>query len=248
MVEGLYYDTIMKRKPGPYGFGLFTMWMYHDFGAFGFTPEMCGIDADYDGDGKVSEIEMLRWNDTQKGGRYMADWKPYDHPQLGRVEIGGWIQKIAPIDTGLEKICRQHTEFNLYQASLLPLLRISRASASKLAGDLYKVEATVSNLGFLPTYISRQALANKRDFPIVVSLTPRNCEIVSGKARTILGHLEGNAPQDPGYFLFSGGSAELPAKTLEWVVRKTAAGEAGIAITARSARAGAASSQVVLAP
>ena len=119
LVEGLYYDTIMGRtRPGPYGYGIFSMWAYHDFGIYAFGPEIAGIDADYDQDGRLSEIEFLRWSDQEKGGKYYADWQPFDHPQLGPVEIGGWIKKIAPIDAGLEEVCREHTEFNLYHASL----------------------------------------------------------------------------------------------------------------------------------
>jgi len=238
MVEGLYYDTIMKSKPGPYGYGLFTMWAYHDYGVYAFTPEICGIDADYNSDGEVSEIEMLKWSDNVKGGKFYLDWKPFDHPQLGKVEIGGWIQKIVPIDAGLEKVCKQHTEFNLYQASLSPFIKINSAKQTKISDSVFKVDVVVSNLGFLPTYISQAAITNKRDYPIILNLDIKNGEIVSGKSRTVLGHLEGNAPQSPGYFLFAGGSKQLPSKKVEWIVKKSSSKQISLEISASCAKAG----------
>jgi hypothetical protein len=240
IVESLYADTIMgaRRRPGNYGYGLFLSWTYHALGLYSFTPEMCGIDADSDRDGSVSELEMLRWSDGPKGGRYFVDWKPYDHPQLGRVEIGGWVQKIAPIDAGLERICAQYAEFNLYQASLSPLLRIRTLKPESLGSGLFKIEAEVANMGFLPTYLSQAALTAKRDYPIIVELALENAELVTGAGRAVIGHLEGNAPRSPGYFLFSGGTPPLPSKRLEWVVRVKTGGAPRVTVAASAAKAG----------
>jgi hypothetical protein len=199
---------------------------------------MCGIDADSDRDGSVSELEMLRWSDGPKGGRYFVDWKPYDHPQLGRVEIGGWVHKIAPIDAGLEKICREYAEFNLYQASLSPLIRIQSIKNTVVSEGVHRIEAVIGNVGFLPTYVSQMALKNKRDYPVIVELNLENAEVVMGKTRTILGHLEGNIPKSPGYFLFSGESASLPSKTMEWLVKTKKGSRASVRITASGAKGG----------
>jgi hypothetical protein len=167
---------------------------------------------------------MLQWQDTEKDGRYYMDWTPFDHPQLGAVEIGGWVKKIAPIGSGLEEICREHTEFMLYQASLSPLLRSKDVSHSPIANDMYKVTAVVANYGFLPTFVSEAARANRRDMPIVLRIEVDNGEIVSGQQRSDLGHLDGNAPGEDGYFLFSEDRRQLPSKTVEWVIRKDAGG------------------------
>jgi hypothetical protein len=240
LVESLYNDTIMgdRRRPGNYGYGLFLSWTYHALGLYSFTPEMCGIDTDYDRDGRVTEIEMLRWSDEKKGGKYFVDWRPFDHPQLGRVEVGGWIQKIAPIDAGLEAVCREYAAFNRYQASLSPLIRIQSITNTAVSEGVYRIEAVIANGGFLPTFVSQMALRNKRDYPVIVELNLENAEVVTGKARTILGHLEGNMPKSPGYFLFSGASASLPSKTLEWTVKAKKDSTAHARVTASGAKGG----------
>jgi hypothetical protein len=186
-----------------------------------------------------SEIETLRWNDTVKGGQYYRDWTPYDHPQLGPVEIGGWVKKVVPIDSGLEEICEEHTEFMMYQASLSPLIRLRDVRQTAIADGVYKVEATVSNYGFLPTYVSETALANRRDMPVFVSLDVENGEILSGQQRANLGHLDGNAPGAEGYFLFSVNDRQLPSKTVEWIIRKEDSERpCTVSIVANAAKAG----------
>jgi hypothetical protein len=240
-VTSTYNNTIMggnRPRGASYGYGIFGPWAYHALGLYSFTPEASGIDADTDGDGRVSELEMLRWSDTKKGGAYYVDWKPFNHPQLGPVEIGGWVQKIAPIDAGLEKLCRDYAQFNIYQASLSPLLRIRSVTEKPVANGVFTVQAIIANIGFLPTYVSQAALAARRDNPILVTVAVEGGELVSGAPRAVVGHLAGNAPASPGYFLFSGGSAALPAKTLEWIVKARPGTATKVTVTAASAKAG----------
>jgi len=82
------------------------------------------------------------------------------------------------------------------------------------------------------------ALNNKRDYPVIVELNLENAEVVMGKARTVLGHLEGNMPKSPGYFLFSGESASLPSKTIEWLVKTKKGSAANARVTASGAKGG----------
>ena len=36
------------------------------------------------------DLKLLRWSDEQLAGKGYIDWYPFEHPQLGPVEIGGW--------------------------------------------------------------------------------------------------------------------------------------------------------------
>jgi hypothetical protein len=61
-----------------------------------------------------------------------------------------------------------------------------------LGGTNYKVRAVAKNVGFLPTYVSKQALAKKAVRGIVMELTADSpIEFVTGKQRTELGQCEG---------------------------------------------------------
>jgi hypothetical protein len=37
---------------------------------------------------EVASLKMLSWNDRELGGDGFVFWKPFDHPQLARVELG----------------------------------------------------------------------------------------------------------------------------------------------------------------
>ena len=36
------------------------------------------------------DLKLIKWSDEHCGGQAHVDWKPFMHPQLGAVEIGGW--------------------------------------------------------------------------------------------------------------------------------------------------------------
>jgi hypothetical protein len=35
-------------------------------------------------------LKLIRWSDAKLDGIAHAGWKPFDHPQLGKIELGGW--------------------------------------------------------------------------------------------------------------------------------------------------------------
>ena len=36
------------------------------------------------------DLKLIKWSDEHCGGQAHVDWKPFLHPQLGAIEIGGW--------------------------------------------------------------------------------------------------------------------------------------------------------------
>ena len=36
------------------------------------------------------DLKLLRWNDEKLDGKGYVDWYEFEHPQLGKVELGGW--------------------------------------------------------------------------------------------------------------------------------------------------------------
>jgi len=122
---------ILKYRPTLNGgVGQFPPWTYSMYGAPSFLIELWGIPADYDGDGDVSEVEALRWVDEELHGEGWVPWKPFTHPQLGEIEIGGTYAKFvrrSPPARFLEEHCLANTRFHLYVASELPRLELVKA-------------------------------------------------------------------------------------------------------------------------
>ena len=79
---------------------------------------------------------LLAYQDDVYDGEKFVDWESYNHPELGRGEVGGWIStwgsnNAIPGET-LEHIAENHWQFELFKARLLPRLEITEASAEVL--------------------------------------------------------------------------------------------------------------------
>ena len=243
--------------PTEHRYGTFISWAYWDHGVIGWVPEFSpGPEAwvtDYDGDGEASPAEQHRFNDEVLGGRYFSDWTPYDHPQLGAVEIGGWHSKFwgqNPPPEFLEEETAVQLPWILYLAEQTPLLAVTDPSFEPLADDgTVRVSATVSNTGFLPTSVTgRGAVGRERpdgrvDRQVVrapaATLEYEGVELVAGRPRVAVSHLAGtNSFLDPG----DGSSA-----TVAWTVRRTGDG-ARVRVVARADKGGVARSAWVVLP
>ena len=112
---------------------------------------------DYDKDGRVDEIETLRWNDENRAGKGdFQPWTKYVHAQLGEVEIGGWNPKFwsqNPPAEMIETWAKNEAMFNLYLAQQLPQVRVTGVTTAPVKGTdgLFEVSATVTNEGLMPT-------------------------------------------------------------------------------------------------
>ena len=81
--------------------GVFDDWLYEQRGMFGWTVEIwspqrqAGIkDAKFiewfNDHPAEDDLAMLKWSDEQLEGKGYIDWYEFEHPQLGKVELGGW--------------------------------------------------------------------------------------------------------------------------------------------------------------
>jgi len=217
-----------STHPTEHRYGTLISWGYWDRGIIGWVPEFApGPEAwvtDYDGDGEISEVESLRFDDEELGGRYFAAWAPFDHPQLGRVEIGGWHAKFwgqNPPPEFLEEETAAQMPWYLYIAEQSPLLELEGPRVTPLGDGTLRVEATLSNAGYLPTTLTdRGAVGEERAdgsvraqvvAPPWASLEVEGAQIVDGTARRRVGHLAGSNP----YLQ----AVKERARTVSWVVR-----------------------------
>lgn len=178
-------------------------------------------------------LKLLKWNDEQMGGKLFHNWRPFRHPQLGEVEIGGWEPKMGrqnPPVSLLEEECRKNAEFNLVRAAISPRLIIEKAALEPLAEGVYKILVVVKNEGYLPTHVTYQALKVKQAKPVKVALS--GASLISGKAEQEVGHLGGRA---------GGGDTKVK---VTWVVRADKGTK--VTVTAHAPRAGKARAEVVV--
>lgn len=115
--------------------------------------------------------ETYRFDKLLLFGEGVVEWTPYDHPQLGKIEIGGikkaWT-RTAPSFL-LEEMCHRNMAFTLYHAYHTPQVSIDSIYAKDLPNGLTEVTAIVKNSRIIPTHTS-QDIAGKITAPDYVSI------------------------------------------------------------------------------
>jgi hypothetical protein len=134
---------------------------YETLGIMAFTNEMWN-EAQYRGreaSDKERDRERIRFDDDVELGARRVDWRPFDHPQYGRIEIGGWRKqtgRTAP-PFMLQEELHRNMAFVLFHAAQMPLVAAESSSARALGGGLFEVDAVFRNDGMIPTRTRRSA-------------------------------------------------------------------------------------------
>jgi hypothetical protein len=231
------YDNpgLMTGTYGDTWHGFVNDWAYEHTGIHAITPELEARQKDYNGDGYVTWYEILRWNDEDMDGKFYKDWTPYDHPVLGQVEIGG--DKGMPPGYGeqLETVLRIQYDWLMHVAGLSPLLRIKALESERLSNRRYRITATLQNEGFLSTYVARNALKIRRDYPVVATLSVTGGSLEQGhRATKNAGHILGPIA----YVARWGKGADESTSTVEWIVSPEGRGPMIVSVEAWAHKAG----------
>ncbi|MCR5660532.1 MAG: hypothetical protein K6G50_00175 [bacterium] len=222
----------------------FTEWLYREFGILSLRvnawslPRLLGFER---GSRMLEEAELLavlRWIDRECSGRGFESWKPFEHPQLGFVEIGGWDVMETwlnpPPGDLLAELCRVHTELALSMASSLPGLRFGKSS-DEIVGwsedsdsedpekllPLRRIRCEIYNKGFLPVWLTQAG--RSKDYPVIADIKlNEGCTLIMGQRRRELEPLAGivtpHLDNDAGPVWF-GGCSEEQRRVAEWLVR-----------------------------
>ena len=173
---------------------------------------------------KLEEFGLaeLKWNDETLGGEGFVNWQPFDHPQLGQVELGGWkpfLRNNAPAQL-LEQTCHNLTRFIVGHAKASPRIRVWSHDVEKLADNTYCIAVAIQNDGYLPTNITRQAVNINAVKPAEAFLElDEQAEILTGQEKETVGHLASYGGR----------------KKIEWTVRFKATPKATVKVVSQKA-------------
>jgi Zinc carboxypeptidase len=148
-----------------------TDYFYGVHGAIAFTNELYDEPADFDKDGKITDKELMKFNDLLTLGRQFVPWKPFDHPQYGPIEIGGYRKDTMRIPEGwmLSEEMHRNSAFVLFHAYQLPRLSIGDVIVKKAGPRLWRLEVPVLNDRGIPT-MAAMAVQNKLFRPDVATV------------------------------------------------------------------------------
>jgi hypothetical protein len=233
-------------------------WAYDHLGVYSWTTEFWDVIAAATGTRASGDVWMtgpsteqylavLRWVDEHHPADDLyVDWYPFEHPQLGTVELGGWdalrVWTNAPASR-LEAEVAPHADFAVFQALAAPCVEILEATATPVGEGTWRVRAGVANTGWLPTTVTERAAKEHLVLPLVVELVgPAGVEVLDPPARREVGQLAGRSGFELQADRRNDGTPDRVLVT--WLVR----GDAGLTLTveARHPRAGRATASIEL--
>lgn len=101
-----------------------------------------------------------------------VDWHEYDHPQYGKIEIGGFKKNFGRAHPGflLESDAHRNMAFTIYHGYHTPKLNVDTIMEKDLGDGLKEITVIISNMRIMPTH-SSQDLKYKIERPDYISIT-----------------------------------------------------------------------------
>ncbi len=125
--------------------------------------------------------EQHRFSEHLLFGDGLVPWREVDHPQFGRIEVGGlkktWGRQ--PPSFMLEEECHRNAAFALYHAEQMPQVAVRSVETQALPGGLTEVTAVVANTRMTPTRTAID-LEHGITTPDVVRIEGEGFEVIAG--------------------------------------------------------------------
>jgi hypothetical protein len=102
---------------------------------------------------QVVEDEMYDFNKYLMFGDAFVPWKEYEHPQYGKIEIGGFKKNFGRPEPGfmLESEAHRNMAFTLFHAYHTPQISIDEIKVNDIGNGLQEVNVSVVNSRLAPT-------------------------------------------------------------------------------------------------
>lgn len=132
----------------------------------------------------TAEKQALDYFD-QNNIKGFADWQQFNHPQLGDVEIGGFIpfSENTPPPNLIADLLKGQIPFVASLSNKLPAIVMSEEKITTLGAGVYRLEIFVENSGPTP-YPTDMGQRNQQPAPIILILDGKGFEILEGLHRT----------------------------------------------------------------
>jgi hypothetical protein len=160
--------------------GGFVTWTYESLGIFSFTNEQWTDRQLWQSAEPRDRRAVMRWDDYLSFGENYVDWKPFEHPLYGKVELGGrrkMTGRVAPTFM-IEEMLHRNAAFVVHHADQMPLLELSPVTVEKLGPETFYVTAEVRNTRLIPTR-SAHAAAKKIGRPDLLTMRGESAQAVA---------------------------------------------------------------------
>lgn len=147
-------------------------WFYGGRGIFTYSNELMTSYLYFHKEaGRNNQDEQLKVDSYLTFGDAFVNWKEFDHPQFGKIEIGGFKKNFGRLHPGflMEQDAHRNSAFTIYHAYHTPKLSVMDVKEVDLGSGLKEVTATIYNERLMPTH-SSQDLKYKIEKPDYISI------------------------------------------------------------------------------
>lgn len=177
-------------EPASPPYGCSNEWAYH---ALGISSYVIELGNGFNGIGLQTQEILENWRNVENGrwlkqildrhktfnSEVFVPWEKFEHPQLGRVEIGGFRDGMAyymyPPD--MERVIPRTTSFLLKHASMGPRLVLGNLEKMDISGGNYRIRVECMNIGRLGTTVMVGASGHNAQKNVYVRLKTGNQSI-----------------------------------------------------------------------
>ncbi|MBX2966453.1 MAG: peptidase M14 [Cyclobacteriaceae bacterium] len=153
LIPGYRYLVVHKDLYTAWGGEL--DWFNSGRGIFTFSNELFTSYMYFNRQGSGQE-DMYAFDQSLLFGDAIVPWQEYDHPQFGKIEIGGVKKNFTRADPGflLESDAHRNMAFCIYHAYHMPKLVVEEMTEKSLGGGLTEITVVITNKRMIPTHSS----------------------------------------------------------------------------------------------
>jgi len=193
-----------------------------------------------------NRVAQYFFDDLLEFGDQYVEWKAFDHPQFGKIEMGGWkkTQGRVPPRFMNEELCHRNMAFSLYQADEMPQMKSGETKVESIGGGVYRVRVDFTNSKLTPTILAKAA-ENNVVRPDLLTVDGTGLEIISAgwvASKFRPGATELIDQRDLKRILVRSGHPGRTTRTVEYLVR----GTGDMVVTYDSAKGGKAVAKVAI--
>lgn len=179
LIPGYKYLVVYKDLYSAYGGEL--DWFYGGRGIYTYSNELWTPYLFFNKDATRDPQD----NSSFQFDRYLlfkdafVDWHEYNHPQYGKIEIGGFKKNFGRAHPGflLESDAHRNMSFTIYHSFHTPKLTVDTIIEKDLGDGLKEVTAVITNSRIMPTH-SSQDLKYKIERPDYITIS--GAKVVAG--------------------------------------------------------------------
>ncbi|WP_053976411.1 M14 family metallopeptidase [Mangrovimonas xylaniphaga] len=161
IITGYKYLVVYKDLYSVFGGEL--DWFYGGRGIFCYSNELMNSYLYFHkNEGRGNREEELKVDQYLTFGDAFVEWKEYQHPQYGTIEIGGFKKNFGRAHPGflMEQDAHRNMAFTIYHAYHTPKLSVTDVAEKSLGNGLREITATIYNERLIPTHSSQDLKYN----------------------------------------------------------------------------------------